>query len=304
MEWLEIWPATFPVSGVTTSLVLPPLVAFAISFFTSMAGVSGAFMLLPFQMTALGYTAPSVSGTNQVFNIVAIPSGVWRYIREGRMVWPLTWAVIAGTLPGVFAGAWIRVEYLPDPRHFKLFAAALLAYIGLRLLRDGLKKAPAKSVSAPATGTQIVRDTRFSWREVRFSFGDVPYRFSLPGVMALCLVVGAAGGIYGIGGGSIISPFFVSILELPVHAVAGACLMGTFITSVAGVAFYHVLALWRPDVLIAPDWLLGGLFGAGGFAGMYLGARCQKWVSPRAIKILLCFCVLFVAIKYIMDFFG
>ena len=80
----------FPVSGVETPFWLPPLVALVISFFTSMGGVSGAFLLLPFQVSYLGYTAPSVSATNQVFNVVAIPSGVYRYIREGRMVWPLT----------------------------------------------------------------------------------------------------------------------------------------------------------------------------------------------------------------------
>ena len=90
----------FSASGVEVSPLIPPLVAFIISFFTSMGGVSGAFLLLPFQMSVLGFTSPAVSATNQLFNIVAIPSGVVRYIREGRMVWPLTWVVIAGTLPG------------------------------------------------------------------------------------------------------------------------------------------------------------------------------------------------------------
>lgn len=50
MDWLS---PTFPISGVTTWLWLPPLVAFIISFFTSMVGVSGAFLLLPFQMSML-----------------------------------------------------------------------------------------------------------------------------------------------------------------------------------------------------------------------------------------------------------
>src|SRR5574340_847673 len=118
MEFLNM---TFPVAGVTTNLLLPPLVALVISFFTSMGGISGAFLLLPFHMSVLNYTAPSVSWTNHVFNIVAIPSGVYRYIREGRMAWPLTWVVIAGTLPGVFLGYYIRVFYLPDPRAFKFF---------------------------------------------------------------------------------------------------------------------------------------------------------------------------------------
>ncbi|MFZ3047628.1 MAG: TSUP family transporter, partial [Desulfatirhabdiaceae bacterium] len=80
----------FQTAGIEVSPWIPPLVAFAISFFTSMGGVSGAFLLLPFQMSFLGYVNPSVSATNQLYNIVAIPSGVYRYWREGRMVWPLT----------------------------------------------------------------------------------------------------------------------------------------------------------------------------------------------------------------------
>src|SRR4030043_309642 len=101
---------TFPVSGVEVSPWIPPLVAFGISFFTSMGGVSGAFLLLPFQMSVLGFTSPAVSATNQLFNVVAIPSGVLRYVREGRMVWPLAFAVVAGTLPGVLVGAVVRVH--------------------------------------------------------------------------------------------------------------------------------------------------------------------------------------------------
>ena len=130
----------FQTADIEVPLWIPPLVAFVVSFFTSMGGVSGAFLLLPFQISFLGYTHPSVSATIQVFNIVAIPSGVYRYWREGRMVWPLTWVVVAGTLPGVFIGAVVRVVYLPNARHFKLFAASVLLYIGLKMVRDLLKK--------------------------------------------------------------------------------------------------------------------------------------------------------------------
>ena len=128
----------FPVSGVHTWLWLPPLVAFIISFFTSMVGISGAFLLLPFQMSILNYTAPSVSATNLVYNLVATPGGVYRYLREGRMVWPLVWVIVAGTLPGIVIGYYLRVMYLPDPRDFKLFAGLVLLYIGYRVLAEFL----------------------------------------------------------------------------------------------------------------------------------------------------------------------
>ncbi len=130
----------FSVSGITVHPWIPPLVAFFVSFFTSMGGLSGAFLLLPFQISVLGYSNPSVSSTNQLYNIVAIPLGVYRYCKEGRMVWPLAWSVAAGTMPGVFIGAIIRVTGLRDPRNFKLFAAAVLAYVGIKLVKDLVRK--------------------------------------------------------------------------------------------------------------------------------------------------------------------
>jgi uncharacterized membrane protein YfcA len=293
----------FPVSGVAVNPLTPFTVAFVVSFFTSMGGVSGAFLLLPFQVSVLGYTAPSVSGTNQVFNIVAIPSGVYRYIREGRMLWPLTWAVIIGTLPGVFIGAWVRIRYLPDPKNFKLFVGMVLCYIGFRLLMDVIKNKSQKKTIQTVINRHRIRLIETSIRQVKFDYDGETYQFSPPVVYAICFLVGIIGGIYGIGGGSIIAPFFVVIIGLPVFIVAGAALMGTFITSVAGVAFYQCLAWIYTDVAVAPDWALGVLFGFGGLFGMYFGARTQKFVSARIIKGILCGCVLFVAARYIVGFF-
>ena len=296
----------FPISGIEVNPLIPLGAAFIISFFTSMGGVSGAFLLLPFQVSFLGYTTPSVSGTNQVFNIVAIPSGVYQYIREGRMLWPLTWVVIIGTLPGVIMGAWVRIAYLPDPGNFKRFAGVVLLYIGIRLLSDviqnkGRKKVPHASTASANDCSVRLLDSTF--RKVRFAYGGETYVFSPPLIYLICFLVGIVGGIYGIGGGAIIAPFFVTIVGLPVYAVAGAALMGTFFTSVIGVAGYQVLSLIYLDVVVAPDWILGALFGAGGFMGMYFGARCQKYVPARMIKAILCACILFVSIRYCAAFF-
>ncbi|ADH86211.1 sulfite exporter TauE/SafE family protein [Desulfurivibrio alkaliphilus] len=315
----------FPTAEIEVSLWIPPLVALVISFFTSMGGVSGAFLLLPFQMSILGYTSPSVSATNQLFNIVAIPGGVYRYFKEGRMVWPLVWVVVAGTLPGVLLGAIIRLSWLPDPDLFKLFAAAVLLYIGGRMiidLRRPAATAPGQANSEQrfqelvrqhqrqkADGTQaggaplpVVEVTHFNFKRLGYSFYGEKFDIPFWGIFGLSLVVGMVGGIYGIGGGAIIAPFLVSVFGLPVYTIAGAALTGTFVTSVAGVAFYQFLAPFYPELSVAPDWLLGLLFGLGGLAGMYLGARCQKFVPARAIKWLLCLILLFTAGKYGTDF--
>lgn len=292
----------FETAGVEVAVWIPPLVAFVVSLVTSMGGISGAFLLMPFQLSVLGYTSPSLSATNQLFNVVAIPSGVYRYIREGRMVWPLTWAVIFGTLPGVILGAIVRVRYLPDPRNFKIFAGFVLAYIGLRMARDiwrGKGKSAKQGASAQCR-VCLLDSTR--WR-IRYEFGGDVYECSRVTIGVMCLVIGVVGGIYGIGGGAIVAPFFVSICGLPVYTIAGATLMGTLVTSVAGVAFYQMLALWHAGKAVAPDWALGILFGLGGICGMYCGARLQKHVPAVYIKIMLCVVILGTALNYVSGLF-
>ena len=311
----------FETAGIQVNPLIPPLVAFAISFFTSIGGVSGAFLLLPFQMTFLGYTNPSVSATNQLFNVVAIPSGVYRYCKEGRMVWPLTWIVVVGTLPGVFIGAVVRTFYLPDPKNFKLFAALVLLYIGIRMVRDLLSKKTGsankansekrfqqkvrqRKASTADNEIQPVKVIYFNFKRLGYTFYDESFDVSFWAIFGLSFIVGIVGGIYGIGGGAIMAPFFVTVFGLPIYTVAGAALMGTFVTSVAGVIFYQGLAWLYPNVSVGPDWFLGILFGIGGMAGMYCGACCQKFVPAKNIKWMLAAIISFTATKYIAEFFG
>jgi uncharacterized membrane protein YfcA len=122
--------------GVEVNPLIPLLVAFLVSALTTPAGVSGAFLLLPFKVSVLDFTNPSVSPTNLIYNIVAAPGGVYRYVREQRVVWPLAVVVILGTLPGVLGGAVLRVTYLSDPGDFQVFVGLVLLYLGTRLLYE------------------------------------------------------------------------------------------------------------------------------------------------------------------------
>jgi len=315
----------FPVSGVEVSPLIPLAVSFVVSFFTSMGGISGAFLLLPFQMSVLGFTSPAVSSTNLVFNIVAIPSGVYRYIREGRMAWPLAWIIILGTLPGVFIGAIIRIKYFPDPRHFKVFMGCVLLYVALRLLLDlrakaGLEKSKTeeiersfrerstrmrKAVAAGETRNPVIRTTGFSLTEYAYEFYGEKFSFNTTTLCALAFAVGIVGGIYGVGGGAIIAPFLVAFFHLPIYTIAGATLFGTFITSIAGALFYAVIApvYSHTGLMIAPDWMLGILFGIGGFLGMYFGGRLQKYFPARLIKLILVLAILFLGASYLLALF-
>lgn len=301
----------FETAGIEVSIWIPPLVAFCISLITSMGGVSGAFLLMPFQMSILGYTSPSVSATNQLFNIIAIPSGVYRYIKEKRMIWPLALYVIIGTLPGVIFGAIIRVYYLPKPTNFKIFAGFVLAYIGFRMVKDLIRKSSKNEPSHIKNIKFVNNNSKFetlllstSGTRIIYEFSGATFSCSKITIFIMSFIVGIVGGVYGIGGGAIMAPFFVSICGLPVHTVAGAALMGTLATSVVGVGFYQFLSTFHTGQSIAPDWSLGILFGLGGAFGMYCGARIQKYISSMHIKFLLSLIIFFTAFSYIKNIFS
>ncbi|MFI8320049.1 TSUP family transporter [Streptomyces sp. NPDC085529] len=237
------------------------LAGLLISVVTAPVGVSGAVFLLPVHLSVFGVPNPAVTPTNLLFNVVAGPGALWRYRRDGALRGPLARRLVAGTLPGVVAGAVIRVHALPGPTVYRLLIAGLLLPLGVwlcaRTLRPARRPGPATPPAEPS-----------------------------PGVLTgLAVAVGVVGGIYGIGGGSLLGPVLVA-RGLPVARVAPAALATTFVTSVVGAATYAVLsAAGTGD--IAPDWWLGLACGLGGLIGGYLGARLQPRLPERALRLLL-----------------
>jgi uncharacterized protein len=256
--------------------VLGALLAFGIATLTTPAGVSGAVLLLPVQVSILGTPSPAITPTNLLYNVIATPGGLYRYWRTGALRGGLARTLALGTLPGVIVGAVIRVEYLAGPRAFLVVVAVVLLPLG-------------------------------SWLATRGAHGPEPtasdhVRPSPPRVFALALGVGVVGGIYGIGGGSILAPILLA-LGFTVYEVAGAALAATFLTSVAGVVTYQLLQM-RQGGAIAPDWTLGLSMGVGGLAGGYLGARLQPRLPETVIRRGLGIVVVLVAVRYLLEGLG
>lgn len=295
----------FPISGVETYWWLPVAVAFSIACFSSMGGVSGAVLLLPFQVSVLGFGGPAASATNLLYNVIAIPSGVYRFYREKRMLWPLAGTIILATLPGMFLGAVVRIRYLPGGSSFKLFAGLVLLYIASRLGVNLLRQIGKKEVTRN-TGAFNVVTRAFNLRCIEYEFNGVSYLITTWKMFTVLFFLGIVAGAYGIGGGAITAPLLVAVFRLPVHSIAGATLLATFVSSLGGVISYTALSPFfeSTGAPIAPDWFLGLLFGLGGAAGIHVGARLQRYVSARLIESLLMAMTLFIAAKYLVEVFS
>ena len=221
---------------------------------TAPVGVSGAVFLLPVQLTLLNVANPAVTPTNLLYNVVAGPGALLRYRTGGHLGGPLTRMLLLGTIPGVILGALVRVFVLPGPEAFRVVAGTTLLALGGWLVKRTL---------TPSTIRPLAQNR----------------------VAQLALGVGVVGGVYGIGGGSLLSPILVGS-GMAVAVVAPAALASTFITSIVGALTFALLGLFK-EGSVAPDWPVGLTCGAGGLLGGYLGARLQPFVPERGLRLLL-----------------
>jgi len=242
---------------------------FIIALATTPAGVSGAVLLLPVQVSLLRVPSPAVTPTNLIFNVVAVPGGLLRFWRERRLFNPLSGLLITGTLPGVIVGAIIRVEYLSGGRAFMFIAASVLMPLGLWLLLGSQRMAPSR---------------------------PEPGRRGRGLICLLALAVGVVGGIYGIGGGSLLAPVLIAS-GFSGYEVAPATLLATFLTSIAGIATFEILQVTHGGN-VAPEWILGISMGLGGFFGSYAGARLQSRLPETSLRRLLGVIACLVAARY------
>jgi uncharacterized membrane protein YfcA len=236
---------------------------------TTPAGVSGAVLLLPIQVSLLGVPSPAVTPTNLIFNLFATPSGVLRYrrLRQESLLSPLAVRLLAGTVPGVVAGAVIRVEWLSGQQAFYLAAAAVLGTLGAML---------------------VIRDPAPGGRPL--SLGLVP---------PIAAAVGVIGGIYGIGGGSFLAPILI-LGGYTAYAVAPAALLSTLAASIVGVVTFVVLGVTSDSAAeITPDWGIGIAAGAGGVLGAFLGAGLQARIAEGTLRRLLGWLALLIAARYL-----
>jgi uncharacterized protein len=115
-------------------------------------------------------------------------------------------------------------------------------------------------------------------------------------LLTSAFLVGVVGGIYGIGGGSLLAPLLVAF-GYSLARVAPAALVTTLLTSVVGVgAFALAAGFYEGDA--APDWSLGTALGIGGLLGGFIGASIQHRLPERGLRILLGLISVGLAFRY------
>lgn len=226
-------------------------IAFVFAAIATPAGLSGAFLLVPIQLSVLNVPTAKIPPTNLIFNVISIPGATVRHQRAGNIDYELVRWLAAGTVPGVVLGAVLRVEVFSSDTAFKAIVAGVLAFIGIWILAG---KKPDKDARKDLRAGQIV---------------------------AIAFFAGVIGGIYGVGGGVFSVPVLV-LLGVAVASFAPATLLVTFFSSIVGIVTFILLS--SPEFPSDPDWGLGVALGLGGVAGSWTGARIAPHVPDLWLR--------------------
>jgi hypothetical protein len=118
-------------------------------------------------------------------------------------------------------------------------------------------------------------------------------------LLALGLLAGVLGGMFGIGGGLVMVPGMVLLLNFPDKKAVGTSLA----TILLPVGILGVLEHWRAGNI---DLRVAGLLGAGFVAGSFLGAAFinQPFITKNTFKAMYAVFLILIAAKYLWDVFG
>jgi uncharacterized protein len=110
------------------------------------------------------------------------------------------------------------------------------------------------------------------------------------------IVIGAAAGLIGVGGGEFRIPVLLHVLRLPVKVAAGANTVIGFFVVVLSVA-----RRWGQQRLTADDLTLGAVMALASILGAMIGARKAHRLSTRTLKWVICVYLLAVGVWMIAE---
>lgn len=232
--------------GVST-LLIAPLLGVMIGLALGMLGGGGSILTVPMLVYILRQDPQIAVATSLVIVGANAITGAWLHRREGHV--RLKQALLFGAygIPAAYGAARLS-SLLSGPMLLVLFALLMLIIAAL-MLRGGVTGKPATASRTPAAW----------WRVLLGGAG-----------------VGFLTGFLGVGGGFLIVPALVLLLSMDMPDAVGSSLVVIALNSAAGLLGHASDG--------ALPWPMIAIFVIAGLAGLLLGARAARMLSPARLR--------------------
>jgi len=284
-----------PIAEISINIFWLLAMGAGVGFLSGMFGVGGGFLMTPLLIFA--GVPPAVAVATEANQITAASvSGALAHMRRGGVDFKMGSVLIVGGAIGSYIGAWVFTFLRETGQVDLMISIAYVLFLGSvgglmfvesvrAILRNRRGELP-KVGRRPRTWIDALP------LKMRFRKSKLYISVLLP--LIIGGLVGILSAIMGVGGGFIMVPAMIYLLNMPFKVVIGTSLFQiTFVT--ASVTFLHSVNTQTVDILLALILLVGAVVGA------QIGARVGIRLKGEQLRILLAIMVLAVCIKMAVD---
>ena len=272
---------------VFAAFIAPALAGVFVGVMSGLLGVGGGTIMVPIFRLAFGM-GPLASTATSLFAIIPTSiSGVVAHARAKTCVPKLGLALGVGGAVMSPMGVWLASV---SPGWLVICVAAIvIGFSALKMFKTAVKCAPTPRAGRSGGNVQAASAK---------AVPDQPVLSRKRYLQGACigLIAGLASGYVGVGGGFIMVPLMLAVLDIPMSLASGTSLIAIMILAIPGVI--------EQGLLGNIDYLAGIAIVAGSIPGALVGARLVRVVPERQLRFIFGGFLLVAAVMLMLNEFG
>lgn len=272
---------------VFAAFIAPALAGVFVGVMSGLLGVGGGTIMVPIFRLAFGMS-PLTSTATSLFAIIPTSiSGVVAHTRAKTCVPKLGLALGAGGAVMSPMGVWLASV---SPGWLVICVAAIvIGFSAFKMFKKAVKCAPAPRAGRAGGNAQGASAKAVPDRPV------LSRKQYLQGA-CIGLIAGLASGYVGVGGGFIMVPLMLAVLDIPMSLASGTSLIAITILAIPGVI--------EQGLLGNIEYLAGIAIVVGSIPGALVGARLVRVVPERQLRFIFGGFLLVAAVMLMLNEFG
>lgn len=291
---------------VFAAFIAPALAGVFVGVMSGLLGVGGGTIMVPIFRLAFGMS-PLASTATSLFAIIPTSiSGVVAHTRAKTCVPRLGLALGVGGAVMSPVGVWLASV---SPGWLVIcVAAVVIGFSAVKMFKKAVKCAPAPragQADAARTAGSNAAESRAACAGAASAHSAAPKPVPDQPVLSrkqylqgacIGLVAGLASGYVGVGGGFIMVPLMLAVLDIPMSLASGTSLIAIMILAIPGVI--------EQGLLGNIDYLAGIAIVVGSIPGALVGARLVRVVPERQLRFIFGGFLLVAAVMLMLNEFG
>ena len=272
---------------VFAAFIAPALAGVFVGVMSGLLGVGGGTIMVPIFRLAFGMS-PLASTATSLFAIIPTSiSGVVAHARAKTCVPKLGLALGVGGAVMSPMGVWLASV---SPGWLVICVAAIvIGFSAFKMFKKAVKCAPTPRAGRAGGNVQAASAK---------AVPDQPVLSRKQYLQGVCigLIAGLASGYVGVGGGFIMVPLMLAVLDIPMSLASGTSLIAIMILAIPGVI--------EQGLLGNIDYLAGIAIVVGSIPGALVGARLVRVVPERQLRFIFGGFLLVAAVMLMLNEFG